>query len=141
MSLGREFVVRAKKRMAQEERKIIILGVRTAYNSIMEEWPVYSGYSKANNRISITGRTIRRVEPARRPSTQGALLAKAESTRVTELAKLARISERFGGRDRVIVIGNAVTYAEDVGFSSGQGRSIYQRAAAEARAVMGAAAK
>lgn len=126
-------------------KRKLLAGVRAAYNYIMEVWPKQTYYSAANNRISITGRDIARVEPRERPTQPGALAEKFVHTWNTELAKLDRLETemiaRFGApakqkRNRVIVLGNAVDYAEDVSYEPGKGRAIYNEAALIASATM-----
>lgn len=106
---------------------------KATLENIYSSWPVDTAYSLANHRVSITGRDINKVEPYTRPTEKWALLDKAIAVHEQELAKLDRISEKDS--DRTIIIGNAVEYAEDVGFEAGAGRIIYDQAAAFGEAV------
>ena len=140
-TIGDAFMLEVKRTFAEEERRILILAVGTSYRGILRDWPAYTGYSKANNRISITGRMVRRLEPAKRPTEEGVLFGKASRVENSELAKLSRISKNFGMRNRKIIIGNSVSYASDVGFTAGQGLAIYMRAGKLGEAVARAAKK
>lgn len=134
MSVAAQFSDEIKATYSKAVRNQLIRISREAYIKIMQQWPIYSGYSKANNRISITGRDIQRIQPSQRIARPNAHLAKAQSTRVAELAKLSRIRVEFGKRTRRIIIGNAVYYAADAG-GSGRGVAIYESAARQANAV------
>lgn len=108
-------------------RRKMVATVKAAYNHIMSAWPKYTYYSGANNRISITGRPISRIEPRKRPTRKGALSDKFATVMSSELAKLKdlRIEK---GKNRRVFIGNAVSYAPDVGYDPGRGREIYATA-------------
>lgn len=126
-----EFIDKKLSLRAQDK---MISAVRGAYEHIMNEWPKYTYWSAANNRISITGRDIKRLEPHKRPDPirKGVLSGKFAEVRHSELAKLTKIrkQKRKDRKDRLIVIGNAVPYAADVGFDPGRGIAIYGEAAA-----------
>lgn len=107
-------------------REAQVKAVRKAYLYIMDSWPVFTGFSKANNRISITGRTVARMEPSTRPEGERALEGKAEAIKMSQLAKLDRLP--LESKNRVVVIGNSVSYAADVSFEPGRGRQIYEEA-------------
>lgn len=138
-AISNAFEKEVKAAFVKEERRMLILGVRVAYQIIMREWPVWSGYSKANNRISITGRPIRKLEPSKRPLIKGALAGKARQVEASEITKLQRLTKNFGFRNRKITIGNSVSYSGDVSFTSGFGRAIYERAARQAESIIKAA--
>lgn len=119
------------ERIGRAQRVLMVKVTRNVYRHIMNRWPVWSGYSKANNRISITGRPISRIEPTARILRKGAHVAKAGAVESSELSKLNRLltEKGFGKRDRVIVIGNAVDYAADLGpAGASKGRIIYEEA-------------
>lgn len=137
-AVGKAFMLEVRQKAAEAERAVLIAAMREAYTHVMDSWPVYSGFSKANNRISITGREIRLIRPGSRKAIPGLYSQKAESVRSNELAKLSRIERNFGMRNRTLVIGNAVDYASDVGFQPGRGRVIYQQAASIAKATASA---
>lgn len=108
------------------EQRVLVKGVRAAFNHIMQSWPVWSGFSKANNQISITGRTIARTIPRERVAKKGAHLGDAAAAVTRGLAKLSRIKIQKGNRPRVITIGNPVIYAADAGkVGSARGFQIY----------------
>lgn len=107
---------------------------RSIFEHIYSTWPVDTAYSLANHRISITGQAINRVEPYTRPTEKWELLDKAIQVHESELAKLDRLHEKDAAR--IIVIGNAVEYAEDVGFEVGAGRYLYDQAAAFGEAAL-----
>jgi hypothetical protein len=113
-------------------RKTKIAAVRKTYIVIQQMWPVDTFWSKANNRISITGRPITQVEPRTRPEESGALADKARAVTVDQLTKLESIKAEH--KSRSIIIGNAVPYAFDVGFEAGRGAFIYGIAAAQGKA-------
>lgn len=119
-------------------RRRLTQTVTAAYNYIMNAWPKYTYFSGANNRISISGRPISRIEPGERPTRKGALANKFASVRSAQLAKLKKIKMEKG-KNRRIFIGNAVDYAPDVGSISGgpkgRGIEIYASAHAVALAV------
>lgn len=126
-AVGRAFEQEVKAKMAEEERLVLISAARAAYLYIINSWPVYTGYSNANNRVSITGRDIKRIEPTIRRRVEGLYVGKAAAVHSSQLAKLSRIELNFGLRNRRIVLGNAVDYAAEAG--RGEGRAIYQQAA------------
>lgn len=127
-SLRREIELEVDKKITKRARNALVVATRAAYNHIMDTWPKYTYFSAANNRISITGRPISRIEPRERPKSRriGALAGKFQAVRKAELDKLNRI--RAERKDRTIVIGNAVDYAPDVSFETGKGISIYNNA-------------
>lgn len=139
-AIGDAFMQVVRRKYSEAERRILIHGVGAAYDHIMFNWPVYTGFSKANNRISITGQPITRVEPNKRPTKQmeGALVGKAEAVHASEKAKLARIEQNFGMKNRRIILGNSVSYASDVSFEPGRGVAIYAAAAEVAKQTMNA---
>lgn len=125
----------------KKENEITIAYIREAYTRIMDKWPVWTGYSKANNRISVTGTPIKRLEPSKRPKLPGALVGKAESVRQRELSKLAQLPLNKTHRNRTILIGNSVPYAANFNFggeayTGKSGLQIYTEAAREATAVV-----
>ncbi len=129
----KEFELEVDRLMTKRVKNMHVSSVKAAYDYIMRTWPKKTYFSGANNRISITGRPIGRVEPRKRPTMPGALAGKFASTLRTEKEKLNRIkAER---KSRVIIIGNAVDYAPNVSFEPGKGVRIYEeaRALAEAR--------
>lgn len=121
-------------KISKTAQRAIIAGARVAYTQIMNSWPNHTFWSGANNRISITGRPISKVEPSTRPSKEGALAAKFSQVRASELAKLKSIEVK--DKDRLIVIGNAVPYAANVSFENAKGVAIYANAGASALAHM-----
>lgn len=141
MSLGDEFMMEVRKKFAAKERIVLVQSVRAAYEHIMRTWPVWSGYSKANNKISVTGRAVTSVSPQNRILKKGAHVAKAAQVQSTELGKLERIEHNFGMKNRTIIIGNAVDYAADMPASALSGREIYEQAAAIGRTHASALAK
>lgn len=134
--IGAKFITTVKAKAGKVEQRLLAEGVRAAYKAVMREWPVYTGYSKANNRISVTGQPIRRLEPATRPTVPGALAGKAAQVETTELAKLDQLETNKTLRNRTILIGNSAPYSSNVGFRSGRGLEIFKLAAAEGRAVI-----
>ena len=118
-----------KKAIPKVTNDMVVLTVRFTYDIIFRSWPIDTGWSLANHRISITGTPITRLEPTKRPKGKGILVSKAQSNREAQLAKLDRVQP---GKKRTILIGNSVPYAPDVGGKgSGLGRAIYASAAAE----------
>jgi len=120
-------------RVDKAERDVLVNVTRVAYKAIMRDWPVWSGYSKANNRISVTGETIGVVRPAKRVLKPGAHVGQAAATEASELSKLDGLGLNKTQRPRIIVLGNAVSYAADVGQETGRGLAIYQNAVNEAK--------
>lgn len=125
----------------EKEKEVFATTVRATYTYIIEEWPTYSYFSQANHRINITGRRVMRVEPdeSNRPDMKGALAGKAAAVHAAQLAKVDKLTT--GTRGRSVVIGNAVSYAPDVGDVPGgsgypgYGNKIYLEAADFGRAV------
>ncbi len=112
------------------DRIILSTTVRLAkdmFQFINDQWPTFTHYSKMNNRISISGRTISLVRPAQRPTVnmKGALQARALSENAKELSKLDRLKP-LKKDGIVIIIGNAVPYADSEFLN---GPAIYERAA------------
>ncbi len=125
-------------KVSKTAQRAIIAGARAAYTQIMKEWPNHTYWSGANNRISITGRPISRIEPSTRPTRAGALAGKFAQVRASELNKLKDIKVK--DKDRLIILGNAVPYAANVSFENAKGVVIYNNAAASALARMRSAA-
>ena len=131
-AFSRQLEEEIEAKVTRTVRRTKIAAVSRTYKTIQAIWPTDTFWSKANNRVSITGRTIARVEPHQRPTESGALADKAAAVTASELSKLERIkAER---KSRSIIIGNAVPYAFDVGFRPGYGAYIYQIAATMGRA-------
>lgn len=111
-AINRAFELEIEK-IGRARRLLTIRVARKTYKAIMRRWPVYTGFSKANNRISITGRKISRLEPSRRPSVRGALVAKAAAVQASQLAKLDQLKTEKGfglKKGRIIIIGNSIDF-------------------------------
>jgi len=121
------------EKVDEAEKEVFVATVRATYINIIDNWPKFTYYSQANHRINITGRKVVRVEPSQKPDIAGALAGKAEAVHASQLGKLERLTAETKGRS--VVIGNAVSYAPDVGFVEGQGTQIYLEAAREGRAI------
>ena len=85
-------------------------------------WPVFTAYSKANNRIALGGGGNYPLDPPTRPRAAGALLGQATRNMGADL-QLLRTHKKPG----TIGIGNAVKYAADVQFQKGRGTLIYDQ--------------
>ncbi len=79
-SFRRAIDLEIERKMTIPAQRAIKDAAAAAYIFIAEAWPKFTYYSAANNRISITGRTINKVEPSQRPKEQGALIGKFEIT-------------------------------------------------------------
>lgn len=111
--------------------RIILSGtkliVQDIFQFINDQWPTFTHYSKMNNRISISGRTISLVRPSERPTTnmKNSLQGQALAENAKELSKLARLKP-LKKDGIVVIIGNAVPYADSEFLN---GPAIYERAA------------
>jgi hypothetical protein len=85
-------------------------------------WPVFTGYSKANNRIVLGGGGNYPLDPPTRPRAAGALLGQAARNMAADLQIL-----QTHKKPDVIGIGNAVKYAADIQFQKGRGTLIYDQ--------------
>ena len=143
MSLAVAFKKEIKAKLETTVRNTLIAATRAAYLHIQSVWPVHSGYSKANNKISITGQPITHLEPAQRNWRAGSHVATAAAITSRELGKLSRIEVKFGKRPRTIIIGNPVEYAAELSASRKKisGTSIYEQAAKVADTVANALGK
>lgn len=92
--------------------------------AIDSAWPVYTAWSAANNRIVEAQSGNFPLEPPTRPAEVLALAAEANQNLATDLALLER--HKTPG---LLAIGNAVPYADDVGFIPGNGMLIYEEGA------------
>ena len=89
-------------------------------------WPIDTYYSIANHKISLNGDPIGSPVPATRPDAEGSqLTGRAESNKQRQLGKLKAIKKS----QVIVLIGNPVEYAADVGFQVSQGKAIYAEAA------------
>ena len=123
-----------EKDMSITEQRFLVRATRAAYKHIMNAWPMWSGFSKANNRISTVGAPIRALVPAKRIAREGAHFAQAAATERSQLAKLSRLPISKKPRARTITIGNTVDYAADLGDKgSARGFQIYATAINVAR--------
>ena len=115
------------------------LAARTAFQQLTTPgvWPIDTYYSIANHKISVGGEGIGPPNPSERPADEGVNLAgKLASNRQVQLNKLKRLKK---AATNVVLIGNPVTYAADVGFQVGQGRAIYAEAARFANTMVASA--
>lgn len=131
MSFETEFVRPMEREIQRKVRDVSVELVKEAaaiiYETIPTMWPEDTLWSAANHRINIGPNPSKDfpVEPAVRPNLPGVLLSEANENRLEQIAKL----DSLGFGDRVL-IGNAVPYAADVGFSTNNGTRIYFEAAA-----------
>jgi len=135
---NRQLEFQIEKKVNERTLDKVRLSAQFAYEYIVDNWPVDTYWSLANNRISITGRDVVKLEPRTRPDTSGALVGKAQTENQKELDKLDRLTT--DRRQYNVVIGNAVPYAPDVPYKkrnikagNGGGRMIYQDAQAAAK--------
>jgi hypothetical protein len=126
---NRQLEFQIEKKVNERTLEKVRLSAQFAYEYIVDNWPVDTYWSLANNRISITGRDIVKLEPRTRPDESGVLEGKARVENQKELDKLDRLTT--DRRQYNVVIGNAVPYAANVGGQVGRGRSIYQNAATQ----------
>ena len=88
--------------------------VSVVYKAVLSLSPVYSGYYKANHRISFDG--LVELSPSVRTGVKGAHFDQIEITKANEVAKLS-----FKALPVVVTIGNAVSYAGAMEDPSGAG--------------------
>jgi len=133
---NRQLEFQIEKKVNERTLEKVRLSAQFAYEYIVDNWPVDTYWSLANNRISITGRDIVKLEPRTRPDESGVLEGKARVENQKELDKLDRLTT--DRRQYNVVIGNAVPYAPDVPYKNikagnGGGRMLYQDAQAAAK--------
>lgn len=140
MTFQSEFVDRLEAevdvKIRQRTKAMKLFVAEKAFDLINDKWPVWSGYSKANNRININS-AEQEVDPPERPmgnvvDIKGMLAELAIFNNAAELTKLDPEAIRYTD---TIHIGNAVSYAADVGFEPGQGSHIYVESAREASSL------
>lgn len=131
---------RKKSAIAQIEEfkgKAMSVAAREAFDILTEDWPFYTGWSAANNRIKI-GRGPHQYElipPEKPEEIPGVLGFEAEFNRQDQMHR-AQFEVRKVNPD-FVYIGNAVPYARDVGFDAdgnpkiGNGVEIYKKVAAK----------
>lgn len=103
--------VKAVEKAVEDKHREV---VSSFFKTVTRLSPVYSGYYKANHRISFDGLVDR--FPAKRTTQKGAHFDQIETARANELAKLS--SKKL---PIVVTIGNAVDYALALEDPSGGG--------------------
>ena len=109
-------------------------GLSEGYLQIFREWPAYTYYSMANNRVSRAS-PIETPIPAERPTNPNEMADDAAIQLQVGLQEIQTFKLNTS-RDTIIFISNPVDYASDVGFAAGAGDAIYQNAAATAEEVI-----